>query len=434
MDILQDPAPGNKRRWLMIGLASLSALLSWFCRNSLTVIFPDISQDLNLSAQDLGLLSSIFFYFFAGCQLPLGFLLAKLGVRSVMTVGILLAALGCVLFALAPSAYMALAGRALIGMGTSVSVMGGMVVAALWFSTAHFALLSGIIMGVAGIGSLLATSPWVVLVHAIGWRSSMLIVAVVLFLVTIACFAIMRNPSKEQLSVMQENRFSLKQAAKSILFSIRFWIMGLNTCCRYGFLSTLQAVWAGPLLIYGLGLSQFATANILLLLAIGYMLGMPLMGIMSDRWFTSRKWVVCCGQLLLAGLAFSFLWWGPNTPMWVIVFTFVLLPLLSAAGNAVFAHVKEINPPEFAPAAIAWTNIFPMLGGAIFIQITSLFLPADVTSIGSPQDLSHLWWLGGIAAGITGICYALFIPESPAMLRLRERRRQLKEGSSAGVR
>lgn len=425
MDILQDPAPGSKRRWFMVFLASVSALLSWFCRNSLTVIFPDISHDLALNAQDLGLLSSLFFYFFAGSQLPLGFALARFGVRPVMTCGMLVAAMGSLLFALASDATLAFIGRALIGMGTSVSVMGGMVVAAQWFSTIHFAFLSGIIMSIAGIGSLLASSPWVVLTSIWGWRNGMLLVTAILLLLAFGCWLIMRNPKAAPVG---QPVFSFRQAARNILLSGKFWLMGLTTCVRYGFLGTLQAVWAGPLLVYGLGFSQLAAGHILLLLAIGYMVGMPLVGWLSDKVFASRKWVVCGGQLLLAGLALSFLFWTPATPLWVVALTFIILPLLSASGNVVFAHVKEINSPEHAPAAIAWTNIFPMLGGAVFIQFTSMFVPADVSAISSPQNLSHLWWAGLLCMGVTAIAYAVFIPESPAMRRLRGMRRERKAG------
>lgn len=425
MNILQDPAPGNKRRWFMLALASIGALLSWFCRNSLTVIFPDISQSLDLNAQDLGLLSSLFFYFFAASQLPLGVILARFGVRPVMTGGMLLSCLGCVLFATASGAHMAFIGRALVGMGTSVSVMGGMLIVALWFSTARFAMLSGLILGIAGIGSLLASSPWVFLTNALGWRNGMMLVALVLFIIAVGCFVIIRNPERKP-AFVKEGGFSLRQAAREILLSARFWIMGLTTCCRYGFLGTLQAVWAGPLLVYGMGFSQLSAANVLLLLAVGYMLGMPLLGILSDRWLASRKWVVCGGQFLLALLAASFLFWTKETPFVIVAGSFILLSLFAASGNAVFAHVKEINDPKLAPAALTWTNLFPMMGGAIFIQITSMLLPSDVSAITSPQDLSHLWWIGLFSALITALAYAVFIPESPAMLYLRQQHRKIR--------
>ena len=43
--------------------------------------------DLDLSSQELGLLSSLYFYFFAGSQIVIGILLARFGVRPVMVGG-----------------------------------------------------------------------------------------------------------------------------------------------------------------------------------------------------------------------------------------------------------------------------------------------------------------------------------------------------------
>jgi MFS family permease len=431
MDILFDPAPGNKRRWAMIILASLSAALSWFCRNALTVIFPAVSLDLNLDAQDLGLLSALFFYFFAGSQIPLGIFLVKFRVGLVMGLGILTASLGCLLFASAADAYPAFVGRALMGMGTSVTVMGGMALTAMWFSTAHFALISGFMMAVAGGGSMLATSPWVILTDAWGWRAGMNLSAAILFITALLCFVVMRNPVVAKGGI-QSAKFPLRQAMHDILQSPRFWLMGLTTGFRYGFLSTLQAVWAGPLLIYGLGLTQARASHILLFLAISYSISMPLVGWMSDKLFAARKMIVCCGQALMAILAFSCLWWTAQTPLWLVTAYFILLPFFAASGNVIFAHTKELNLPELAPTAIAWINIFPLLSGAICIQFTSIFLPNEVTAISSPQDLAHLWWLGTLSMGLTAAAYAGFIPESPAMLRLRQIRRAAgKRGEGA---
>jgi MFS family permease len=181
----------------------------------------------------------------------------------------------------------------------------------------------------------------------------------------------------------------------------------------------LQAAWAGPLLIYGFGLSTLEAAHILLLFAVSYSVGMPLLGIISDKLLTRKK-VVCCGQALLALLMASFLGWTPDTPIWLVAAAFFVLPLLAACGNIVYAHAKEISPPELAPAAITWINAFPLMIGAIFIQFTGMFVPAEVSLISHPQDLSHLWLVSAVSMGLSALAYGIFIPESPAMLALRK--------------
>jgi MFS family permease len=402
----------------MLGLAGLSGAMSWFCRNSLTVIFPALNQDLNLSSQDLSLLSSLFFYCFAGSQIPLGILFTKFGVRLVVSVGLGLAALGCLVFALAANVNWAFAGRVLTGMGTSVSTMGGLAIIATWFPIRRFAFLSGMSMAIAGAGSLLASSPWVLLTDALGWRNSMLGASLCLLLIAVGCALIMRASPRPVVGIQH---FPLKKAVRHLLLSPRFWIMGLTTGSRYGVVGSLQAAWAGPLLIYGFGMSTINAAHILFLFAVSYMVGMPLLGWISDKLLTRKK-VVCCGQALLALLTAGLLLWTPSAPVWTVALVFFLIPQLSACGNIIFAHARELAPPELAPTAITWTNVFPLLCGALFIQFTGMFLPADVSLMSHPQELNHLWLLCAVSVGLTSLAYFFFIPESPAMLELKGRK------------
>ena len=55
--------------------------MSQFYRVSSAIIAPDLSRDLGLNSQELGLLGAIFFYVFALVQPPLGLLLDRIGAR-----------------------------------------------------------------------------------------------------------------------------------------------------------------------------------------------------------------------------------------------------------------------------------------------------------------------------------------------------------------
>ena len=52
-------------------------IVSQFLRNSIGVIAPNLAQELGLSAGEIGLLSSAFFFVFAAVQIPVGAALAR---------------------------------------------------------------------------------------------------------------------------------------------------------------------------------------------------------------------------------------------------------------------------------------------------------------------------------------------------------------------
>src|SRR5258708_10586766 len=72
--------------------------LSYIFRGVNAVIFPYLERDIGITAGDLGLLTSAFFLFFAGCQPVLGVALDRYGPRRVQAVLVVIAAVGPALF------------------------------------------------------------------------------------------------------------------------------------------------------------------------------------------------------------------------------------------------------------------------------------------------------------------------------------------------
>src|SRR5258708_12920744 len=72
--------------------------LSYIFRGVNAVIFPYLERDIGITAGDLGLLTSAFFLFFAGCQPVLGVALDRYGPRRVQAVLLGMPALGPAFF------------------------------------------------------------------------------------------------------------------------------------------------------------------------------------------------------------------------------------------------------------------------------------------------------------------------------------------------
>ena len=133
--------------------------LSYIFRGVNAVIFPYLERDIGITAGDLGLLTSAFFLFFAGCQPVLGVMLDRYGPRRVQTVLLATAAAGSALFGLSLSLGELIVARVLIGLGFAGGLMAAIKAITLWYPPRRWGLMTGLHMMAGGLGSMAATWP-----------------------------------------------------------------------------------------------------------------------------------------------------------------------------------------------------------------------------------------------------------------------------------
>ena len=161
---------------VFIGTLIAFYMISQFMRNSVGVIAPDLAAELSLSAADIGLLSSAFFFAFAAVQLPLGIALDRFGPRTVLLVCAGITVAGAIMFALATSAGGLIVARVMMGIGCSSSLMAPLALYAKRFPPGRFATLTGLQLGLGTIGTLFATAPLAYAAAGIGWRATFMVV------------------------------------------------------------------------------------------------------------------------------------------------------------------------------------------------------------------------------------------------------------------
>jgi len=95
--------------------------IAYLFRTINAVMAAPLATELGLGADDLGLLTSVYFLTFAAAQIPIGILLDRFGPRRVQSVLLVIAAVGSTLFAVSDHFWMLLVGRALVGLGVAVT-------------------------------------------------------------------------------------------------------------------------------------------------------------------------------------------------------------------------------------------------------------------------------------------------------------------------
>ena len=151
--------------------------LSYLFRTINALIAGDLTADLNLSAADLGFLTSVYFLVFAAVQLPFGALLDRYGPRTIQSALLLLASAGSLVFSLADSLLGLVVGRTLLSLGVAVALMAGFKAIVLWFPPDRLALANGWLVMLGALGAVTATTPAEFVVLAIGWRGLFAVLA-----------------------------------------------------------------------------------------------------------------------------------------------------------------------------------------------------------------------------------------------------------------
>lgn len=359
------------KRWLIFGIACSLFFLSQFYRVSNAVIAPELLSDLSLDTRGLGLISASFFYAFALTQIPIVLLLDKVGPRSMMTTLSAVGIFGAIIFSWADSMALGVTGRVLMGVGMACNLMGTYKLLTLWFSPRAFATLAGIVVALGTVGNMVATTPLVLLVGLVGWRSSFQLIAVINLVLTFLFFVIVRDSPPQNSHDSSATGMKIRTAFGNMVTLLRqkdFWIISFATFARYGIFAAFQALWAGPYLMEVMGYSALTAGNLIFLLNVGMILGAPCWGTVSDRLFNTRKWIIVAGSVVIVLTIITLVMIPSGTTMAVLALLFFCFGFFNATGLLMYPHIKELVPVEMSGAAMTGINFFTMIGPAAFLQ------------------------------------------------------------------
>ena len=276
--------------------------LSCLLRAITATLSPVFTLEFDLMAADLGLLAGGYFLGFASMQIPLGYLLDKLGPKKIVSTFLLIAFIGTVSFALAQSFSGLLISRILIGVGSSACLMAPLTGYRIWLKENQQQRANSWMFMMASLGFLSSTLPIQLLLPLLGWRwifggiSALLLISIILMLAFIPKW----NHQKER---SFEN--PIKSDSFTDVWKNKFFIsvipMGLF---NYGGLMAIQTLWAGPWMIRVAGYTPLESATGLFSINITMLVSFFLWGYflpkITDLGFNALK-------ILKLGLPISFL-------------------------------------------------------------------------------------------------------------------------------
>ena len=372
-----EPRAFPHRRGLIIVVTLATAYVaSHFFRASNVTIGLDLMRDLGIGPEALGGLTGAFFFGFAAMQIPCGFFFDRFGPRKTVTGMLILATLGGIIFTLAPTWPILLTGRALMGAGFGVMLIGSMVVISRWFPPDRFSTLTAMVLSIGLLGNLAATTPLAWASQTVGWRTVFGAAVVFTAIATVAVWVVVRDapPGHPFLARTPEAPREMLQGLVEVLRNPALWpILALNFC-NYACTFTVQGLWGGPFLREVHGLSPIEAGNVLFAAVIAYQIGMLTFGPL-DRVLDTRKWIALGGTMAVISIL-AILALASRPPVWLPVSAMIAIGFFSASSTMVMTHGRGIIPDRLIGRGMATINTAVMFGVACMQSISGIVIGA----------------------------------------------------------
>jgi MFS family permease len=357
--------------------------IAYLFRTINAVMAAPLATEMGLGADDLGLLTSVYFLTFAAAQIPVGILLDRYGPRRVQSALLVIAAIGSALFEVSDHFWMLLVGRALIGLGVASAMTAGLKALVLWFPGDRVPLLNGLMVMLGALGAVTATLPADLLLDRIGWRELFGLLAAV----TAASAAIIYLIVPEVTPVASG---AVSAGLRKVYADRRFWRLAPLSACCIGTAWALQGLWAAQWLKDVEGLDRAGVVFHLFAMAVALSLGAMLLGVAADR--LRRRGVG--PEVLLGIVAAVFIATQFALILRLPLPTYLQWAVVAAVGAATvlsFAILAEYFPKQLAGRANGALNLFHIAAAFVVQYVTGVVLKRNPFGPGIRREEAQFW-------------------------------------------
>lgn len=349
-------------KWISWGILVFGFVVVFFHRLAIGSVAEQLTLDLGLDSVQIANLAAMTFYGYALMQLPVGIMVDTIGVRRICTVGMIVTALGSLIFGMADHVYIAYFARFLVGIGTSVIIVSVMKIQSTLFPSNMYSTLSGLTSLFGNFGAFFATIPLTFIAINFGWRDTFIILGVISVVLAIAIHFFVKEKETHE----EREKINIKEGVKFVLTNKRVWPDFFIMVFFVGSLTAVLGLWGNGYMKNVYNITAGKAAYYLSFITYGFIVGAPIVGKLSDMLGGAIKNI-----LLFASTSYVLIWayvllihkGKPPIEQWPVIFFF--MGILIICHILVFSNVKDVNPLKYTGIAISIVNIGEFVGSGI---------------------------------------------------------------------
>jgi MFS family permease len=373
-----------------IKLATVSWLLvavfyfyQYVLRSAPSVMVPQLTEAFGLSALGMASLIGLFYYGYSPFSLVAGAAMDRLGPRNVLPMAAAVVGIGALLFGLG-NREAASVGRVLQGAGGVFALVGAVYIATKNFPVSRAATLIGAtqMFGMAG-GSAGQFAVGPMIGGGMSWKTFWIGMGLAGVAIGALLFFLLPTEGKSDrpegsLKVTIQAFLTVFKNPQSILCGLIAGLIFIPT-------TIFDMIWGVRYLQEAHGFSYASAVMRSATVPLGWIIGCPLLGFISDR-MGRRKPVIIGGALVLL-VCLAWILFGPAE-----VFPPYLLGLVAglASGAAMLPYtvIKEVNPPQFGGTATGVINFLNFTFSALLGPVFGWLLQ-QVSRGAQSRELAH---------------------------------------------
>ncbi|ORI17796.1 MFS transporter [Rhodococcus sp. 1163] len=367
-----------KAAWLVWGVGVFAYIVAVLHRTAFGVAGLNAADRFSVSPSLLSSFVVLQVVVYAAMQIPAGVVLDRVGSRKMIALGALLMTIAQITLALTESLPVAVAARALVGVGDALTFISVLRLVPRWFAPRQVPIVSQLTGLLGQTGQILSAVPFLMLLDGPGWTFAFGSAASLGLLAFVLALALIRDvpPGSEVVepsTSMRETLATIGQVWRRPGTRLGFFShMGTQFS-----ITVFALLWGIPYLTSGQGLSA-STAGVLLSISVfSAVVSGLLLGFLTGRYPMRRSWLVLAIMISNAVMWAIVLALPGPAPLWLLVMLVVVISVGGPGSVIGFDYARTFNPSANLGTAQGMVNIGGFLASLLVIASIGAILQAN---------------------------------------------------------
>lgn len=366
------------KKQIILGSIICAVAALFYCYEFVLRIIPGVLQKElcaafgHISASTFGQISALYYFAYSPMQMPVGMLMDRFGPRRLLFLACACCTLGSLMFSFSSSVPIASIGRFMVGFGSSFAFVGVLSLALHWLPRSYFSLIAGLMTTLGMFGLVYGEFKITEIVQSAGLSYVLFATVIIGLILTVLILCVVRDGPSNNYHAKTQTLKSFYREVLKVLISPQVWLIGFVGACLYTSLSVFGELWGKSYLEQAYHLSKMDAAKAISAMFLGWGVGAPIVGYLSDK--SGRRVLPLVLGAIFSLICISLVLYYPNLSFTSVMILMFLYGIFSSSEIIVFIMAKEITGAQLSGTVFAATNMIVSLGGVFYQPLVGKLL------------------------------------------------------------